>query len=275
MGSEHRDARRGVDTAGSAAAARRSGEASDRLSDVLAAMVAVDRGAESAVDRVCAAGVALLSLKGAGVSLMVDGELRGTAGVSDPGIAVVQELALGLGEGPCVDASRTGAVVLEPDLSDPAVLRWPAFAPAGVLAGIRAVFAFPLQLGAVGIGVLVLYRDRAGGLTADELAYGLVLADVGTQVVLGLQAGAPAGTLHELLAREPAHWAEIHQATGMVSAQLEISLDQAFVRLRARAFVDGRPLRELAREVVARELIDGRLDAATLAGSSPRAPGIR
>jgi hypothetical protein len=227
---------------------------SDRLSVVLAAMADVDGDPESAVDRVCAAGVALLSLKGAGLSLMVDGELRGTAGVSDPGVAVVQELQLSLGEGPCVDAWRSSAAVLEADLTNPAVVRWPAFAQAGVEAGVRAVFAFPLHLGAVGIGVLVLYRDRPGGLTADELAYGLVLADLATQVVLSLQAGAPAGRLHELLAKEPAHWAEIHQATGIVSVQLGTSLDQAFVRLRARAFADGRPLRAVAREIVAGRL---------------------
>lgn len=217
-------------------------------------MGGVDGDVDSAVDRVCAAGVALLSLKGAGLSLMVDGELRGTAGVSDPGIAIVQELQLALGEGPCVDAWRTSAAVLEPDLADPAVVRWPAFAQASVESGVLAMFAFPLHLGAARIGVLVLYRQHAGGLTADELAYGLVLADVATQVALGLQAGAPAGTLHELLAKEPTHWAELHQATGMVSVQLGVSLDQAFVRLRARAFVDGRPLRAVAREIVAGRL---------------------
>jgi hypothetical protein len=54
----------------------------------------------------------------------------------------------------------------------------------GVDAGVLAVFAFPLHIGAIRIGVLVLYRDRAGALSADELASGLVLADVATQVIL-------------------------------------------------------------------------------------------
>lgn len=228
---------------------------SDRLSVVLAAMEGSngDR-TRSVVDRVCAAGVRLLSLRGAGVSLIVDGELRGTAGVSDAGIAAVQELQLALAEGPCVEAWRTGAAVLEPDLADPAVVRWPAFAQAGVQAGVRAVFALPLHIGAIAIGVLVLYRDRRGALSEDELAYGLVLADVATQVILGLQAGAPADTLHELLASEPPHWAEVHQATGMIAVQLGIPLDEAFVRLRAHAFADGRSLRLLAREIVAGQL---------------------
>jgi hypothetical protein len=185
---------------------------------------------------------------------MVDGQLRGAAGVSETGVAAVQELQLALGEGPCTDAWRSSAAVLEADLADPVVVRWPAFAQAAVEAGVMAVFSFPLHLGAIRIGVLVLYRDRAGGLSADQLAYGLVLADVATQVVLGLQAGAPPDTLHELLAKEPAHWAEIHQATGIISVRLEVALDEAFVRLRARAFADDLSLRATAREIVAGHL---------------------
>lgn len=208
----------------------------------------------SMVDRVCGAAVVLLSLSGAGLSLMADGELRGTAGVSEPGIEAMQELQLTLGDGPCVDAWRHREPVLEADLADPAQTRWPVFAQAGVQAGVRAVFAFPLQLGAVALGVLALYRDRPAPLSDEELALGLVLAEVATQTILGLQAGAPPEQLHVLLADEPAHWAEIHQATGMVSAQLEVSLDEAFVRLRSFAFANDHPLREVAQEIVARRL---------------------
>jgi hypothetical protein len=225
------------------------------LSVVLGAMACADRDAmHSMIDRVCMAAVALLSLKGAGLSRRVDGRLEGTAGVSEPGIAAVQELQLSLGEGPCADAWARGQPVLEPDLADPAVVRWPSFARAGVEAGVLAVFAFPLCLGAIRLGVLVLYRDRVGGLSAEEDALGLVLADVATQVILGLQAGAEPDRLHALLAKEPAHWAEIHQATGMASSQLGVSLDEAFVRLRAYAFAQDRSLRAVAGDVVARRL---------------------
>jgi len=101
----------------------------DRRSAVLEAMAdAAGDGSESVVDRVCAAAVSLLALRGAGLSLMVDGDLRGTAGVSEPGIAAVRELQLTLGQGPCVEAWVDGQPVLEPDLADPSVVRWPAFA---------------------------------------------------------------------------------------------------------------------------------------------------
>jgi hypothetical protein len=226
----------------------------DRLSVVLAAMASVDGEAPSVIDRVCVAAVVLLSLSGAGISLMVDGQLRGSAGVSEPGIAAVQELQLELGEGPCVDSWSHGEPMLEPDLAKPRIVRWPSFAQAAVEAGVRAVFAYPLHIGAIRIGVLVLYRDRPGALEVEEAAQALVLADVASQVVLALQAGAPPESVHELLAGEPPHWAEVHQATGMVSAQLGVSMDEAFVRLRAHAFADRRSLQDVARDVVARRL---------------------
>jgi len=217
-------------------------------------MTSVDGDAPTVVDRLCVAAVALLSLSGAGISLMAEGQLQGSAGVSEPGIAAVQELQLELGEGPGVDAWTSDAPVLEPDLAQGGTIRWPTFAGAAQEAGVRAVFAFPLQVGSIRIGVLMLYRNHSGPLGSEELALGLVLADVATQVVLAVQAGAPADIVHDLLAGEPAHWAEVHQATGMVSVQLGVPMDEAFVRLRAHAFGDGRSLRVVAREVVSRRL---------------------
>lgn len=76
------------------------------------------------------------------------------------------------------------------------------------------------------------------------------MAEVAIQIVLALQAGAPEGQVHQLLAGEPPHWAEVHQATGMISARLGVSVDEAFVRLRAHAFAEPRRLRD----VVARRL---------------------
>lgn len=211
-------------------------------------------GSPSVIDRACAAAVQVLSLSGAGLSLIADGELRGTAGVSEPGVELVQELQLTLGQGPCVDAWASGEPVLEPDLAEPAAVRWPAFTEAAVQAGVLSVFALPVQIGAIAVGVLVLYRDRPGPLAAEELARGLVLADVAAYAILEAQAGAPGDGLDTALAEQPRHWAEVHQATGMVSAQLGISLDDAFVRLRAYSFAQDLPLREVAGDVVARRL---------------------
>ncbi len=232
----------------------------DRIGLVLAAMAEVDGDAPSVVDRVCAAAIGLLGLSGCAISLMVDGQLEGSAGVSDAGIAAVQELEMELGEGPSVDAWGHDEPVGAADLADPSGTRWPLFSRAAVDEGVRAVFAFPLHQGAIRIGVLVLYRAEPGTLSAEEWARGAVLADLASQIVLALQAGARDGEIHEVLAEEPSHWAEVHQATGMISVQLGVPIDEAFVRMRAHAFAQRRPLREVARDVVARRL---RLEASS------------
>jgi hypothetical protein len=46
------------------------------------------------------------------------------------------------------------------------------------------------------------------------------------------------------------HRAEVHQATGMVLAQLGISAEDALVRLRAHALVHQRLLIDVARDVI-------------------------
>src|ERR1700727_944451 len=108
----------------------------DRIGLVLAAMAEVDGDAPSVIDRVCAAAIGLLGLSGCAISLMVGGRLEGSAGVSDAGIATVQELQLELGEGPCVDAWDHDEAVGADDLADPAGTRWPLFSRAAVAEGV-------------------------------------------------------------------------------------------------------------------------------------------
>ena len=48
--------------------------------------------------------------------------------------------------------------------------------------------------------------------------------------------------------------AEVHQASGMISVQLNVSLAEALVRLRAHAYAQERPIAEVAADVVARRL---------------------
>jgi len=174
--------------------------------------------------------------------------------------AVIERLQYDLGEGPCVDAYRLGQPVLEPDLADPAVPRWLAFTTPAVAAGARAVFGFPLHVGAARLGALNLYCDRAGSLRADQHADALVMADVAAQTVLLLQANAPPGLVAAELEAGADFQLVVHQAAGMVSVQLGVTVGQALVRLRAHAFGNDRPLADVARDVVARKL---RFDASS------------
>jgi hypothetical protein len=173
---------------------------------------------------------------------------------SDQLASELEELTLTLGEGPGVD-TVAGSLVLVADLTSPECLtRWPVFAPAAVAAGVRAVFALPLQVGAIRLGVLDLYRARPGDLDGEQLADALVLAD--TACALLLDAGE-----HDrphLDGRRPEqaspHHPEVHQATGMITVQLGVTAAVALIRLRAYAYAHDRRLRDVAGDVVARRL---------------------
>jgi hypothetical protein len=191
---------------------------------------------------------------GAGIMLFDNGMSRGSLCSTDSVSELIEELQFTLGEGPCIDASRHGRPVLEPDLATPVSSRWIAFGPPAIAAGVAAIFGFPIRVGAIGLGALNLYRDRSGPLTDDQHADALVLADIAAEVILLMQANASPGELAvELDAGASFHYV-VHQASGMVSAQLEVSVDHALVRLRAHAFRTGTPLIDVARSVVDRTL---------------------
>ena len=76
------------------------------------------------------------------------------------------------------------------------------------------------------------------------------MADVTAQAVLLLQASAPPGVLAAELEANADFQHVVHQASGMVAAQLGTSIGQALIRLRAHAFGNDRPLVEVAEDVV-------------------------
>jgi hypothetical protein len=220
----------------------------ERLRRVLHAVSAGD-GSPPALCGVCAV---TLRVGGAAVTVVADGGPPATLCASNPLAGRIEELQYVMGEGPGVDAHLAGTSVSEPDLDAPRRLRWPLFTRSAVAAGAGALFAFPLRAGAVRLGALTLHQAHAGGLSDAQHADALTLADVVMQVVVARQAGAHPGALAEALEPLATGRAEIHQAAGMISVQLSVSVTEALVRLRARAFRDGRPLADLAADVVAR-----------------------
>lgn len=201
--------------------------------------------------RVCAETTAS---SGAGIMLFDNGVSRGSLCSTDPVSELIEELQFTLGEGPCIDACREARPVLEPDLASPATTRWMAFAPPAIAAGVAAVFGFPIRVGAALLGALNLYRDTVGPLTAEQHADALVLADIAAEIILLLQAEASPGELAAELESDASFHYVVHQASGMVSAQLDVPVEQALVRLRAHAFQTGIPLVDIAKRVVNRSL---------------------
>jgi hypothetical protein len=207
-----------------------------------------------AVEDVGAAAIAAVGVDGVAVTLTLRVTPRETIYASDQIAADIEDLALTLGEGPGVDASA-GGPALAGDLTAPDCLaRWPMFAPAAAQAGVRAVFALPLQVGAIGVGVMCLNRASSGDLDREQVADALVLADTACALLLDSAEGYHPrrdGRWHEPAA--PQH-PEVHQATGMIIVQLGVTAAVALIRLRAYAYAHDRRLRDVAADVVARRL---------------------
>src|SRR5690348_10026140 len=216
----------------------------------LVAGQAARRGGRVSAGDACAAAVAAVEVSG-GWLIAVHGPGRGhLMRATDEVSGLLAELELTLGEGPARDAAAAGGPVLASDMGDEdAARRWPVVA--------AAVFAFPLQVGAIQAGVMGLYRERPGPLSAFQLGDALVFADTATLLLLesGHQAADGAGSG---LGAQPldlaGYRAEIDQATGMLTEQLGVGIAAAFSRLRAYAYVNDLRLTDVARDIVARRL---------------------
>jgi len=215
--------------------------------------------------RVCALVVPVVNVDGAGATVM-GSVAAGIAGrrdlvcASSPLSRHLEDLQLTAGQGPCLDAYAAGAAVLVGDLSGERH-RWPGFTPDAIAAGVAAVFSFPLQVGAVRLGTLDLYRSTAGPLERAQLADALVLAGLATEILLE-HARAPGGSDPggsdpggsdpgasdpgasdpdvaglDTAGRADMGWlpdvhAEVHQASGMVSVASHTGVGEALVRPR-------------------------------------------
>jgi len=226
-----------------------------RLRTVLASLATnLDLHERSLGAALCATGAETVGVAGAGIALrQVSGDMV-SLGASDDVMAELEELERTLGEGPCIDAFAQRAPIAEPDLASPLRARWLEFTPGALRAGARAAFGFPLQLGAARFGALNLYSSSPGDLSDEQHQTALVVADVATHAVLAdLHDVARPGALDDLY-DIGSYQQVVHQATGMVAVQLSVSIPDALSVLRARSYADGRPVSEIAADVVARRL---------------------
>ena len=227
---------------------RSDDDRSSRLARAFARQVM--RGSEGSL---CGACVDVLDVSGAGITLL-NGAHTGPVCVSNDRSAALEDVQFILGEGPCQDAFAGGVPVHAARFDAQASGRWPTFITEAKAVGVEAVFAYPLKVSDSNVGVLTLYQDHAGDLTVDQVADTFVLADVLAGTLLQIQADAGPGIVPPELDDVLAHRAEIHQASGMVSVQLEVRVSEALAVMRAYAFSHGRSLGDVATDIVARRL---------------------
>ena len=206
--------------------------------------------------RLCASAVTLLGVDGVSVTLAYTDQERVTLCSTDDVAARLEDLQEVLGQGPGPHAYSTGRQLLV-DLDTEIDARWPQFgAAARDTIGPLRICAIPIKPDEEILGVLTAHLDRGRALALDAESCQF-LAD----------------TLGAALLRDPhaadtdmsgpwAERAEIHQATGMVVAQLMVGVDDALALLRAHAFAAESTLAQIAHDVVRRRL-DFRYDDLT------------
>lgn len=142
----------------------------------------IQRILDNLVERI----VDVLPVTSAGVTLISEDSTPRYIAASSEAAHRFERLQADLGEGPCIEAFEQGAAVLVPDLRGNE--RFPRFTPAGLTAGLAAVFTFPLFHDSERFGALDLYRDTPGDLDTDDLVAAQTLADVAAALLLNAKA---------------------------------------------------------------------------------------
>lgn len=200
--------------------------------------------------------IGALPVAGATISVVGETGAHSIVGASDELAVRLEASQFELGVGPHWDALHTARPAFVWDVVGAARgVTWASLAVDAARLGVGALFAFPLRLGAATVGVADLYSRTASERWSDdtiELAGDLALRVTAPAVRLatrsaGADISSTGGQAVELRR-------EVHQATGMVMAQLDCDASTALLRLRAHAYATGTPLEAVAREVVRRRL---------------------
>lgn len=205
-------------------------------------------------NRLCRACADAVGVSGAGITLMTSVGGGGPVCASNARMSVLEDLQFTLGQGPCQDAFASGVSVHAARLDGDASARWPAFVDLARSSGFGSVFAYPLRSSRSKVGVLTLYQDAEGELSAGQHVDSTDLAEVLAETVLSLPAVAPIEPSPRGMDPAIGHRAEVHQAAGMVSIQLSVPVAEALIRIRAHAAATDRPLVAVANDIVARRL---------------------
>ncbi len=210
----------------------------------------------TAAARVCGACAEVLPSDGAAMTVMASDVGRETVYASDEVIAGFERMQYTLGEGPSLSAFTNGRPALVPDVTRPTVMmQWPGLMSELGDLPIASVFCFPMRFGAINVGVCALYRRTRGSMDANDLSLALGALDMTTLALLQLRDGAvTTSLLDRWLAADGGTRRQVHQATGMLIAQLGVSPEEAFARLRGYSFAAGRDIDQVADDIVNRRL---------------------
>lgn len=226
----------------------------------LARAMARQPSTDPLADRLCRSATGLLGADGGAITLAYTSADRLTVCVTDDRAARLEDLQDLLGEGPGHTASATGRQVhLLVGCGDP---RWPQFDSSALGAfGPISVHAIPIRPDHTTLGVFTCHHSPARELLLGTVTVQFLIDAVGIALLRD-----PAAHLIDAGPNGAGPWSgrsRIHQATGMVVAQLGIEPGDALALLRAHAFAREITLEQIATAVTGRVLDFSKIDTTT------------
>lgn len=157
-------------------------------------------------------------------------------------------LSFTAGEGPIIDAARSGVVVEVRDMVA-AKTRWPIYAPTAIAVGLRSAVCIPLQ-DRHGLKLLLVISGQTpiGKPLPDEELH--CLARFAHDVLCGNPSVITPDSLQRLVDGAVGRNAVVYQACGALGAKLSVDPSVALDLLRLRAWADDKGLHEVAQEAL-------------------------
>jgi ANTAR domain-containing protein len=190
---------------------------------------------------------------GAAVTLFGPESVETLAAASDERAKAVQDIEFALGEGPAHSSVELRSAVRARGVA--LLERWPVFGPAAADLGVTDVVAVPVQLVGTPLGALTVLDPR-GCAVQDGFERLHVIAETLSRIMLGPRRNPEnrgGAELPSFFAQADIH-ATVHQASGIVAAQLGCPTAEALSLIRAHAYAEGVSIDSVAQDIVDRRL---------------------
>jgi GAF domain-containing protein len=191
---------------------------------------------------------AALDARGAGVSVADKSEELRFLTATSQTIVAIEEVQEKYQEGPCVEAFSSQEPKAISDLEDET--EWEPYRARAKEIGLRSVVGYPLSYDGRRLGALNLYDDKPREWTEEELEDIGVFSDMATAYLIRESQLAETTRIAEQLQNALSSRVVIEQAKGVLSVKHQITVDEAFDRLRKHARSKNLSLRNLAQEAV-------------------------
>jgi len=173
-----------------------------------------------------------------------------TIASSSPEAAAMDEEQYASGQGPCMEAAKTGHVVEVPDFRTET--RWPKYVAAMAGSPMRSVLAVPMSLQTSGAAALNCYRPDPGPIPGQMRDALLDFTTVAARAVtLSVKLQTQADLAADLAAAMESRTA-IDLAAGVIMAQTDCSQQQAVEIMIKASSNRNEKLRDVALSILAR-----------------------